>query len=458
MRMLHRPYIAALALIAHLLLVAPCADACRYSVREVGYVDLDRGVYHLYIYYNNQVPEDSQGTLRRAAAVRLRDSCIETEFVHVDEAKDHPGLAYLTYISNPTFPCAVLVSPEDRVREVPLAGQDGDIESAIEALVDSPLRRKLLDEIAEAYCVVLFVEGESATANLKARTAVVEAVDAMTRNMGSVEKPTDKPPALVELPRQAQTAEEWLLWSLGLEPAGQTDPGVAVLFGRGRRLGATLRGDRATASELTRIMAFIGASCECGLDRAWMQGVMVPLRWDRPVRERLARHLGFDPDSPLVRMEMSQILAQGAAQGAGLRFDDPFFGYREFSTLTAEESAASEMSETGSEALAATVQDEDAGSGVGDLPSGIWLGQETGQNPSQGSQDLIETAYKPIIGDQSGEETVSGMELRQDTPGAHGVQREGLAIHPFVWIAGAVVLANVLVVLGLVVKSRRNTP
>jgi len=60
-------------------------------------------------------------------------------------------------VSDAPLPSAVLLSPDERAREVPLAGPDGDIESAIEALVDSPVRRQVLETIVEAYCVVLFL-------------------------------------------------------------------------------------------------------------------------------------------------------------------------------------------------------------------------------------------------------------------------------------------------------------
>ncbi len=415
---------AALFLTAAILITAVSRDAaaCRYSVREVGFVDLDRGTYHLYIYHDDTVSDDTMNALRHATALRLRESCIETEFVDVATVKEHPALAFREGVSDAPLPSAVLLSPDERAREVPLAGPDGDMESAIEALVDSPVRRQVLETIVEAYCVVLFLEGADEEANAKARAAAAASVDAMTRNMRGVEKPTDVPPVLAELARDAQPQEAWLLWSLGLEPGPQTEPGVAVLFGRGRRLGPTLLGDRIITGELTRVMGFIGASCECGLDRTWMQGTMTPLRWDRPVRERLARHLGFDPDSPLVRMEINQILAQGPAEGTGLRFDDPFFGYREFSTAATEEPDGTELPAAAAESTTALEHAEEGPTLSPALPV-----QETGRY----LEGHTETVTRPQPG-------------------------QGLPV--FVWVAGTVVLVNLLVVLGLVVRSRWNAP
>jgi len=49
---------------------------------------------------------------------------------------------------------------------------------------------------------------------------------------------------------------------------------------------------------------------------------MLPLEWDSTDQAELAAHLGFDPESPLVKTEISQIIAQGMAQqGSGTKMD-----------------------------------------------------------------------------------------------------------------------------------------
>jgi hypothetical protein len=88
------------------------------------------------------------------------------------------------------------------------------------------------------------------------------------------------------------------------------------------------------ARKLADLLCLAGASCECGLDRSWMQGPMIPLAWTRQDQARIAAELGFDPESPLVALEMRQILAQAGAGApetqAGLA-DIPASGYREVS-------------------------------------------------------------------------------------------------------------------------------
>jgi hypothetical protein len=63
-----------------------------------------------------------------------------------------------------------------------------------------------------------------------------------------------------------------------------------------------------------------------------MRGPRIPVRWDRDVRTRAVELLGFDPESPMVRAEVSGILGRGAADGPAARAPsvaDLLLGYRE---------------------------------------------------------------------------------------------------------------------------------
>tara|TARA_B100000809_G_scaffold36939_1_gene32353 strand:+ start:168 stop:641 length:474 start_codon:yes stop_codon:yes gene_type:complete len=100
-------------------------------------------------------------------------------------------------------------------------------------------------------------------------------------------------------------------------------------------IGPVLSGERLSQPSVSAILNTIGLNCECGLDRKWMQGVMVPLKWDRDRKQEIANQLGFNPESPEIRIEMSQILAKGGAgQGinrskiVGDTLDELLTGYR----------------------------------------------------------------------------------------------------------------------------------
>ena len=100
-------------------------------------------------------------------------------------------------------------------------------------------------------------------------------------------------------------------------------------------IGPVLSGERLSQSSVSAILSTIGLNCECGLDRKWMQGVMVPLKWDRDRKQEIAKQLGFNPESPEIRIEMSQILAKGGPGRGGNRskivgdtLDELLTGYR----------------------------------------------------------------------------------------------------------------------------------
>jgi len=112
-------------------------------------------------------------------------------------------------------------------------------------------------------------------------------------------------------------------------------PQVVILYGRGRMIGPVLSGERLSQPSVSAILNTIGLNCECGLDRKWMQGVMVPLKWGRDRKQEIAKQLGFNPESPEIRIEMSQILAKGGVgQGinrskiVGDTLDELLTGYR----------------------------------------------------------------------------------------------------------------------------------
>ena len=86
---------------------------------------------------------------------------------------------------------------------------------------------------------------------------------------------------------------------------------VVILYGRGRQMGPVLIEDAITEERLTSYLQVIGADCECGLDRSWMQGTMIPLLWSAEIQDEVSVSLGFDPENPRTKMEISMTVAKG---------------------------------------------------------------------------------------------------------------------------------------------------
>jgi hypothetical protein len=85
------------------------------------------------------------------------------------------------------------------------------------------------------------------------------------------------------------------------------------------------RGKEITEDNLANVLFVIGQDCECGLDHRWLQGTMLPARWTDEMQAQVAENLGFDPESPMIKMEMSMIVRRGSYSYPGVPF-----GYQEF--------------------------------------------------------------------------------------------------------------------------------
>ncbi len=59
---------------------------------------------------------------------------------------------------------------------------------------------------------------------------------------------------------------------------------------------------------------------------------MLPVRWDEKIQAQAAKALGFDPENPMVKMEISQIIRHSLISNGSQDWDnypDVSFGYRE---------------------------------------------------------------------------------------------------------------------------------
>jgi hypothetical protein len=276
--------------------------ACRYSVRDTGFIDLGNSPYRLELSAAPDFPVATRRAWEQAAAAVLLDSNLSFAA--------GPDL-------RPGEPATLrLVGPDDRsllVGEVP--ADPSVAANRLEAIVRSPARDQLYRESLRAYGVVLLIAGTDPAATSQAQAAAEAAIAKVARLIPGMPKPVDVPPQLVVLPVAAQAAEAIFLWGLGLDPAPSRDPRLALLYGRGRRLGSALEGPLITETVLRERLVLIGQDCECDLDRGWLRGPLAPGRWDRALQVAAAQALGFDPENPVVRAEVSRIVERGPQPG-----------------------------------------------------------------------------------------------------------------------------------------------
>jgi len=326
----HKPSILSSAALAILLVCGQgqLARACRYNVREVGFVDLGIELYYLFGYISDDTAADVVSKFKQVTDAVLESSNIVPEIINTDQQKDHPAMKLLDLQQVKSLPAAVLVSPDGQSYPVSITERDRPFEetlrSAVEDILSSPKREEILRQVIEAYGVVLLFEGADTQENKRAKEAASDAIELISSQMEMLPKPIARPPVLIVMEQKSLSNEEILLWSLGLDGEKIGKPHAAVLYGRGRWIGPMFKGEEIDENNLASVLFVIGADCECGLDYRWLQGTMLPARWDEKMHERVAENLGFDPENPMIKMEMSWIARRGSYSYAGVPF-----GYQE---------------------------------------------------------------------------------------------------------------------------------
>lgn len=334
-----------------LLAFAVPAGACRYSVRDTGFVDLGQDPWRLEV----SGPPAFRQLGRQAAAAALLDANVALD----DTPPAAPAAA----------PALRLHGGAGRTLKIPLPRPPPDSVPAmaawLETVVASPARTQLLRLALESYAVIVLAEGTDSAANQAARAAVDGAAARLRQLLPDMPKPVTVPPAILRLEKERQASEHILLWSLGLDPGPATQPRLAIVYGRGRILGTTLEGPLITRTTLQERLALVGQDCECDLSRAWLKGPVIPGRWDRRLQETAVRTLGFDPENPMVRAEVGRIVLRGEGDRQRSRRASPA------STLGYSEGAVDELpADPGAEEESPAVAPSAAqASGTGIAPS-----------------------------------------------------------------------------------------
>jgi len=319
----------------HLLLwivlsLSPCSHACRYTVREIGFSQAQAIPYRLVLPMPDTFSADLLAEAKKISQTALADANITAEIVRQGVLD-----SLLLFPDNPAVEKdkALLISPLGQWLSHPFSIDSTSWKSKLWELLDwaclSPLRKEINDHLGRAYCVVLLLQSDEEGENARSKARAMGSIEEIIKIMPNLPKPISQPPVLLEVNRQRQKQERLLLWSLGADTVA-TYPRAAVIYGRVRRLGPILQQETFTEANLVNLLALIGADCECGLDRSWILGVMLPSRWGDRMQQAIANELGFDVENPSVRMEMEQILTLDApTPAADASHADFLAGYRE---------------------------------------------------------------------------------------------------------------------------------
>ena len=283
-------------------------EACRFTVREIGFSFLSPTIYSLVV-IDDQVRADAPNIeqLRRD----LKSTNVKLVVLNTQSDASHPFVQQAK-AANLDFPCTFLLSPDERL--YPLFTETSYDASKLPSYVrqhvlHSPLRSHVLRHIEKTFAYVIRIPGTNATENQEVDQVIKDDLERVNDIMELMPKSVENPPQLVDLSTTDCKEESLFLWSLGLDRL-PSHPQVYILYGRGRYMGKGLTLEEIRKGNVYRYLAMVGADCECNLDREWMLGTQIPLSWSDETRQRLAKSLDFDVDNPLILAEMSRILSK----------------------------------------------------------------------------------------------------------------------------------------------------
>ncbi len=316
-----------LSCVLALFALAGPATACRYNVREIGFVDAASPPFRLVVFVHGEEQADWLPEFNHTAGGVLTKSNITTEICDETQATNAPELPLRAQLG-PRLPGAMLLAP-GRANGWPvfLHFRGDELKRKLETLVISDARRQISAAVVESYGAVLLLRSTDESANQNAKTIAHSAITATKASLADLPKRIAEGPRLVEIDPSLPD-EQVLAWSLGVDGKDLAAPVLAVVYGHGRLAGSPLQGANLTETKLLEQLSVVGADCECTMDHGWMTAGALPFRLEEKAEQSLRGHLGFDPGAPSVRAEISQILAlqsQAAANPGAPKLG----GYRE---------------------------------------------------------------------------------------------------------------------------------
>lgn len=311
--------VSALAIVTAIMAMGPATltHACKYSVRDVTFVTLGDDQYTLHLQFGQGISDELQQPIGRVAAAVFAQSTIRPQI----STSANAGLTI--ELENPDgdrFDVSALLAGADLAKAE-------DLWPRLEKIVTSPARQRIGEHMFEAHSIVLIVESTAAPINERTRAIAEQAVERINSGLDRLPKPPPRGPALVTVGHEDRAAERVLLASLDLADLPDDQAALVVMCGRMRPVGPALIVPGAASEDLINHLNVVGADCECGLDRSWMQATALPHRWTTDDESRAFKALGFDPENALVRAEIARILTRGPSSqpgGTGGAPSDPF--------------------------------------------------------------------------------------------------------------------------------------
>ena len=284
-------------------------------------MDIDNPKYNLYLLINDDTPKEMISTLSEVAYAASIDTNIKADIININSNdKRYKSLKkYHDFWEIDTYPSAILVSPNGLSLSIPLLADEmpfgESVWLSLDKIVISPKRDELFKHIVKSFCVILLIEGSTTPKdNDSVRKAITTANDEFAGRMNQMTRSVENPPYLLTISAKSRQQERILLWSLGLNERDMEKPQVVFFYGKGLKIGPIIKGQDINRETVLEMLDFIGSACECGLERGWLDDIALPTKWGEKMQKEAIKQLGFDPESPIVKTEISQIINQAQSE------------------------------------------------------------------------------------------------------------------------------------------------
>ncbi|GAB5407203.1 MAG: hypothetical protein Aurels2KO_54340 [Aureliella sp.] len=300
------------AIVALVLTFANCATltiACDYTVRDIGFVPLEKPRYTLMI-VGDQSHELDEDTVELAGRWGLQTLCVTWK-----SARDLPVAIQAFRETSSDTTTVWLV---DHVRRCLLLDElvDPPAKLALSAFLREQLETdcqlQLHSGATRSFAQIILFEGEPpAIDQARKAAAALREIEPM------LPRPISMPAQVVVVPEDQRQQNRILLWALGVDELESAENVMGVLYGRGRLAGPVMLGEAITHERVVAQLALVGESCECETDRDWLDERSLPFYWDEEQDWVASGILGFDPGNVQVQAEVRRVIARGKRQNQG---------------------------------------------------------------------------------------------------------------------------------------------
>ena len=277
------------------LLISLNSYSCRFTVREIGFSDISRTQYMLYIIYNSDYTSKPINLINKTKEL-TKDSNISLRVVNLKEKNVFPtNLNYKNSSVSVNF-----CSPKGDILNIPFA--------EAEFFLNNNLFFSLGESQINSFATVLFFEGKDIKSNRLLENKIKLDIDEIRKTQPRMPKVVKESPKLIKIAYNDREKNKLLTWSLNIVDKNAY---AAVIYGKSKLMGKPLNFEDINSRKVHKMLSLVGVDCECGFDKTFFSSAtQLPIHWSSSMQSTITNKLGFDTNNPMILAEMSQIISK----------------------------------------------------------------------------------------------------------------------------------------------------